>query len=170
MASAANDKNAAGAGAAGGEAASATGTGTGRSLIWLSGLACGAMVVMVPGVAAVVVSLLAPGLTALKLDKEPGRPVARTVLTCGLAGCVHPVLMLWNLGQSWETAVSIATDPSALLLAWALAAGGWLLTQVAPLLVRSALEAAAVARAARLRAMRERIAEAWDFDGAGNEG
>lgn len=137
---------------------------TGRPLIWLSGLACGMMAVMVPGVAAVTVSLLAPGLVALKFDKEPGRPIARTVLTCGLAGCVHPVMMLWNMGQSWDTALVIATDPSALLLAWAAAAGGWLLAQIAPVVVRSALEAAAAARTARLRAMRDRIAEEWDLD------
>ena len=144
--------------------------GGGRSLIWLSGLACGMFAVLAPGVAVVVASLLVPGLFALKLDKDPGRPVARAVLTCGLAGCVHPVLMLWNMGQSWDTALAIATDPSALGLAWAAAAAGWLLTQVAPLAVRSALEAAALARAVRLRATRDRIAEAWDLGEAGGGG
>jgi hypothetical protein len=78
-----------------------------------------------PGIATLGAGLLAPGLVALKLDQEPGRPMARTVLTCGLAGCVQPVITLWNTGQSFG---------------------------------------AAVARAARLRAARGRIVEAWGLD------
>src|ERR1700722_18221122 len=89
-----------------------------RSAIWLSGLACGALVAIAPGIATVAAGLLAPGLLALKLDREPGRPVARAVLTCGLAGCVHPVITLWNTGQSLETAMTIVTDPAILLIAW----------------------------------------------------
>ena len=135
-----------------------------RSAIWLSGLACGALVAIAPGVATVAAGLLAPGLLALRLDNEPGRPVARTVLTCGLTGCVHPVMTLWNMGQTFSTAVAIVTDPGTIVLAWSLAAGGWLMAQGAPLLVRAALEAAALARTAKLRTMRTRIAEAWGLD------
>ncbi len=101
---------------------------------------------------------------ALRLDKEPGRPVARTTLTCGLAGCVHPVITLWNMGQSFDTAIVIVTDPATLGLAWAAAGAGWLLTQVAPLSVRAVLEATALARGTRLRAARARVVEAWGVD------
>lgn len=138
----------------------------GRPIVWLSGLACGVLVAIAPGVATVAGGLLAPGLVALKLDREPGRAVARTVLTCGLAGCVQPVITLWNMGQSFDTALAILSDPATIAMAWSLAAAGWLMTQVAPLLVRTALEAAALARATRLRAVRGRIAEAWGLDQA----
>jgi hypothetical protein len=143
--------------------------GSNRSVVWLSGLACGALVAIAPGIATVAAGLLAPGLLALKLDREPGRPVARTVLTCGLAGCVHPVITLWNTGQSLETAMTIVTDPAVLLIAWSAAAAGWLLTQLAPLAVRAALEAVALARSTRLRAARARVAEAWGLDGASSD-
>jgi hypothetical protein len=113
--------------------------------------------------------LLAPGILALKMDQEPGRPVARSVITFGVAGCVHPVITLWNLGQSFDTAIAIVTDPMMLGPAWGLAAAGWLATQVFPLLVRAVLEASALTRAARLRATRERIAQAWGLDQAGSE-
>lgn len=140
--------------------------GSHRSVIWLSGLACGALAAIAPGIAIVAAGLLVPGVFALKLDREPGRPVARTVLTCGLAGCVQPVITLWNTGQSFDTAIAIVTDPTTLGVAWSAAAAGWLLTQIAPLAVRAGLEAAALARSSRLRAARSRIVETWGLDPA----
>lgn len=140
--------------------------GSHRSVVWLSGLACGVLATILPGIATVAAGLLAPGVVALRLDREPGRPVARTVLTCGLAGCVHPVITLWNTGQSFQTAIAIITDPTTIGIAWGAAGAGWLLTQIIPLVVRVALEAVALGRSTRLRATRSQIAEAWGLDGA----
>jgi hypothetical protein len=138
----------------------------GRSLVWLSGLTCGVLAAVTPGIAMAAAALLAPGIVALKLDGEPGRPVARTVLTCGLAGCVQPVITLWNTGQSFDAALSVIGDPASVGLAWSAAAAGWLMTQLAPLGVRTVLEAAALTRATRLRVMRTRLAEAWGLAAA----
>lgn len=138
-------------------------------MVWLSGLACGVLAAVTPGIAIVTAGLLAPGIVALRLDHDPGRPTARTVLTCGLAACVQPVITLWNTGQSFATAMAIVTDPGTIGFAWSAAAGGWLLTQLAPLGVRAVLEAAALARATRLRAARSRITEAWGLDEAAKE-
>jgi hypothetical protein len=140
-----------------------------RSVVWMSGLACGVLATMTPGIAIVAAGLLAPGIVALRLDRDPGRPMARTVLTCGLAACVQPVITLWNTGQSFATAIAIVTDPGTIGFAWSAAAGGWLLTQITPLAVRAALEAGALSRATRLRAARSRIAEAWGLDEATHE-
>ncbi|MSP02694.1 MAG: hypothetical protein EXR07_16840 [Acetobacteraceae bacterium] len=143
--------------------------GGGRATVWLSGLACGVLAAIAPGTALVAGCLLAPGIVALKLDREPGRPVARTVLTCGLAGCVQPIITLWNAGQSLDTAFAIVADPGATGVAWSAAAAGWLMTQLIPLGVRAALEATALTRATRLRASRARIAEAWGLEGTGED-
>ncbi len=140
-----------------------------RSVIWLSGLACGVLAAIAPGIATVAAGMLAPGAVALKIDREPGRPVARTVLTCGLAGCVHPMIALWNAGQSFATAITIVTDPAAIGIAWSAAAAGWLLAQIGPLAVRVALEAIALARSTRLRAARSRISEAWGLDAVSDQ-
>jgi hypothetical protein len=91
------------------------------------------------------------------------------VLTCGLAGCVHPVITLWNTGQSFDTAIAIVSDPATIGIAWSAAAAGWLLTQVAPLAVRASLEAVALARSTRLRVARSRIVEAWGLDSASKD-
>jgi hypothetical protein len=144
-------------------------TGGNRSVIWFSGLACGALVVIAPGIAALALGLLAPGALAVRLDHEPGRPIARSVVTFGLAGCVHPVILLWNMGQSFDTAIAILMDPTTLAVAWAAAGAGWLLTQMAPLAVRAVLEAAALTRSVRLRAERTRLAETWGLDAASDD-
>jgi hypothetical protein len=151
--------------AKGKKAPKVSGGGEYRTVVWLSGLTCGVLAAVAPRIATVAAGLLLPGAVALKLDREPGRPVARTVLTCGLAGCVRPVIALWNAGQSFDTAMAIVTDPGVIGIAWGAAAAGWLMTQVSPLVVRAALEAAALARATRLRALRGRIAEAWGLEG-----
>ena len=141
------------------------GSGGNRSVVWLSGLTCGLIVAITPGLGLAVGGLLAPGLVALMFDKDAGRPVARTVLTCGVAGSVHPIMMLWTLGASMDTALSLVTDPLALATAWGGAAAGWLLIQIAPPLISVALDARAAARSARLRAERARLADAWELNG-----
>ena len=138
--------------------------GNSRVLIWLSGLTCGALAVAAPGVALLTAALLVPGLIALKLDRAPGRPVARTVLTCGLAGSVRPMLTLLNAGFSAETAAALITDPPVVCLAWSGAAAGWLLTQLAPLAMRGLLEADGMTRLAALRSARDRILAAWKME------
>ena len=140
-----------------------------RSVVWLSGLASGVLAAIAPGVAMLVAGLLAPGIVALRLDRESGRPTARTVLTCGLAGCVHPMIALWNTGQSFGAAIAIVTDPAIIGIAWSAAAAGWLMTQFLPLIVRAILEATTLARAAQLRAERARIVEAWGLDQAAED-
>ena len=141
--------------------------GGGKPVVWLSGLACGVVVAIAPGLGLTAAGLLAPGLLALKLDREPGRPMARAVLTCGLAGCVQPVIAVWNAGPSVSTAASVITDPSVRTWPWAGAAAGWLLSQIMPVAVRMGLEAKAVAQIARLRAARARLTETWGLDGSG---
>jgi hypothetical protein len=48
--------------------------------------------------------------------------------------------------------------------AWAAAAAGWLLAEMAPVAVRATLEALSISRAARLRALRTQLADEWRFD------
>lgn len=132
-----------------------------HSLVWLQGLACGALAALAPAVALMVGVLLGPGLVALALDSEPGKPVARAVLLCGLAACVDPVRALWSSGHGLTASVALAGDLRVVGSAWSAAAAGWLLAEIAPIVVRAMLEAGTLARATQLRAARARIAEEW---------
>ena len=135
-----------------------------RSLVWLQGLLCGVLATCLPPTAITLAILLAPGLVAVACDRSPGRPIARTMLLFGLSATVFPLIALWSAGHTIDTALMLACDPRSLALAWLAASAGWLLTQIAPLLARLALEAAAASRRRRLRLLRDRYSAEWRLD------
>ena len=139
-----------------------------HSLVWLQGLACGAVVTLTPGFALLLGALLAPGVLALLLDREPGRPMARAVLLLGLATCVMPVETWWANGQTIRAALGVLSGIQVLGTAWSAAAAGWLLAELAPLVSRLVLDAMARSRTARLQAERAALVEAWGVEGTGD--
>lgn len=138
----------------------------GKSLLWLQGLLCGVLAALATPTALVLGALLAPALIAVAVDRAPGRPVARSMLLFGLSATVIPLLALWKAGHTMEAAAALAADPEKLALAWGAAGGGWLLAQGAPMMVRLALDSAAISRRRRLRTLRARYAEEWGFPDA----
>ncbi len=134
----------------------------GRGLVWGQGLACGACVAVAPIPCTMIAVLLAPAIFVLLKDRLPGRPVGRAMLLCGSAACVSPIVTLWQMGG--EAGFALLSDPGVFGPAWAACAGGWLLTQLLPVLMRGIMESASLSRAARLRAERERLLRAWDFE------
>jgi hypothetical protein len=137
-----------------------------RSLAWVQGLLCGALVAMAPALAMLLAVLLAPSLLALALERTAGRPVLRSVALCNASGCVGPVRALWAGGHGLGAAMALLGDPRLLATAWAAGAAGWLLAELCPLGLRLALEAMATAQAARLRARRARLTQAWSLEGS----
>ncbi len=135
-----------------------------RSYAWLQGLLCGVAATLVPGPAFLIAFLLAPGLLALALDHAPGKPMARAVLLAGLAASVRPLGSLWSGGGGLGAALDMLGNPAVLGAAWLAGAGGWLASELAPLFLRVGMDAAAAARAARLRAERASLVEAWELD------
>jgi hypothetical protein len=131
---------------------------------WMQGLACGGLVAVLPPTALLLGALLGPALAALFLDRQPGKPVARSVLLFALAASVRPIRMLWVAGHTMATSIVLATDPDIVGTAWAAAAAGWLLAELTPLAVRIVLEAISRAQATRLLAARAALAEEWGLD------
>jgi len=136
-----------------------------RSLVWLQGLLCGAMVTLATPTALLLGVLLGPALVAVLLDHEPGRPRVRSIALCSMAAAVEPLRTLWRTGHSLTTATTVLGDYRVIAIAWSAAAAGWLLAEVTPIAVRAVLETAGIARAARLRAERARLAETWGLEG-----
>jgi hypothetical protein len=130
-------------------------------LIWVQGLLCGALVAVAAPLALILAILLAPAGFAALFDHQPGRPTVRAVLLCGISACVHPLRRLWVGEHTIAASLAILGDPRVIALAWAAAAGGWLLAELAPLGLSLALEVANRSRAAGLRARRERLLEEW---------
>ena len=132
-----------------------------HSLVWLQGLLCGAMVTLATPTALLLGVLLGPALLALMLDRQPGRPKARSIALCSMAASIDPLRTLWMTDHSMATAVALLGNPRFVGAAWSAAAGGWLLAEVMPIAVRATLEALSLSRAARLRAERARLMEEW---------
>jgi hypothetical protein len=131
------------------------------SAVWLQGLACGAVVAMATPTAVLGALLLAPGIAALLLERRTGRPAARVTLLCGAAAAAAPLTALWQAGLGVGGALAAASDPTVLAGCWAAQAAGWLLVQLAPVLLRLAFDARAAAIAARLRTERARYESEW---------
>jgi len=151
------------------KSASKPNAGARRSYVWLQGLFCGALVTLAPALAMLLAFLLAPGLVAALLDRSPGRAVSRGVLLFGLAASVGPAKTLWEAGLATPTAVQLMTDPLIFGTAWAAAAAGWLVGEVAPIIVEMALTSARKLRAAKLEATRTKFAQEWGLNADSTE-
>jgi hypothetical protein len=135
-----------------------------HSLIWLQGLLCGAMATLATPTALLLGVLLGPALLAILLDHEPGRPRARSIALFSMAVAVDPLRTLWTAGHSMATATALLGNLQLLGTAWSAAAAGWLLAEMTPIAVRAGLEALDIAHAARLRAERAKLVEAWGLE------
>lgn len=153
------------AGGGGLMASSAVGSKKRASLPWVQGLLCGATVAIAPSLAMLFACLLAPGLVAAVLDHQPGRPVSRCVLLCGVAACIEPVRQLWRAGQGSDAVFALVGDLNVLGAAWLAAAAGWFCAELLPILARAVIEMTTTAQAARLRAARDLLVQEWG-DGA----
>jgi hypothetical protein len=131
------------------------------SSLWLLGLVCGAVATLATPVALLALALLAPGLGSLLLEREPGRPLSRITLLCGAAAAAGPLASLWQSGQGVAGAFAAAADTRVLAGSWAAQAGGWLLGQIAPLVIRLLLDARAATEATRLRSRRRALETEW---------
>ena len=140
-----------------------------NAAFWIEGLLCGVFAAMVPTVALLFAVLLGPALGALAFDRQQGKPIARSVLLCSLAASIQPVRTLWGAGNGLGASMALVSDLNVVGTAWAAAAAGWLLAELAPFAARAALEAAALSHAAKLRAARARLVEDWGMEPAPQE-
>jgi hypothetical protein len=140
------------------------------SWLWLQGLVCGAVVTLSTPIALLAGVLLLPTLIVAALDQGEGRPVARAVMLCGLAGSALPMMALWNGGRGMDQSLSLVTDMGVVAVAWAAQGAGWLVAELAPLGVRLMLEAKVAAETLSLRSQRAKLAEDWDALAAPGDG
>lgn len=129
--------------------------------LWLAVLVTMIATVLAPANAALGIMLLLPTAMAWIADREPGRPTARVVLLFGLAAACVPFDTLWHTGGRLPTAVALATDVRILAIAWVAQAGGWLLTQLLPLLIGTWVEAQTQAQINRRAKRKAELLQEW---------
>ena len=137
------------------------------SLLWLQGLACGAVATLATPTFILGGLLLAPAMLSVVIDQSRGKSTARSVMLFGLAGTVQPRVDLWHAGHTVPTALDMASDTTTLATAWAAQAGAWLLCELGPLLITLVMDAMSGAKVKRLRAERAAYEEQWGLAPAG---
>jgi hypothetical protein len=133
----------------------------GGSLLWLQGLACGAVVTLATPSAVLLAVLLVPALLAMLLDDRSGRPLVRPVVLAGLAAAVRPLATLWHNGHTMGASIALVSDIGVLAVAWAAEAAAWLLTEIAPVMIRLVLDGRSLTRSIYLRARRAHYEAEW---------
>jgi hypothetical protein len=131
------------------------------ALPWGLGLACGAAAAVATPTAVLVAALLGPALLTFMLDPAEGKPVARCVLLCGLSAAAFPLMALWSGGHTMDLSLSLLGDPASVVVAWTVQGAGWLLAELAPLMVLLLQNSHGAARAHRLRTARAHLADEW---------
>jgi hypothetical protein len=77
--------------------------------------------------------LLLPALLAVVLEREPGRPLTRTLLLFGIAGAWDPIAAFWQARSVNDVDWSAILGGRPLALAWLAQAAGCLLAEGAGL-------------------------------------
>ena len=128
---------------------------------WLLGLLCGGMLAALPATGLLLGVLLAPAGIAIIADQSQTRPVARVVALMGMVIAAPALSLLWHGSNNIAAALDIAADLRLTATAWAAQGAGWLVAELAPVLVHAALAARAQARIISLQRRRAALEQEW---------
>lgn len=132
---------------------------------WLPVLLAAIGIVLAPPSALLAILLLLPTAMAWTADSSPGRATTRAVMLFGLAASCGPFDMLWRSGHRLDAAITLITDLRVVSIAWAAQAGGWLLTQLLPLIVGAWFESEIRLGVIRLETRKNSLLEEWGSGG-----
>ena len=134
------------------------------SVIWIQGLACGALLTFAAPTALLLAILFAPAAICLLAE------TAKTGLTRAVAlGCattaLRPAWHLWVAGDRMDQALAALSDPNTIVLAWGAGACAWALCQVLPVILARGWEAREAVRGRALEAEIKEYEAIWNMDG-----
>ncbi len=133
------------------------------SLLWVQGLACGALLTFAAPTCLVLGVLLAPALASVLGERDAGPGTPRAVALCCGASAVVPVWRLWMEGDQMARALETLSDPLTLVVAWGTGACAWAACQVLPVVIRSVWDLQVAARGRTLQAELTECRAEWDL-------
>ena len=131
----------------------------GKRLLWIVVLI--AVAVLAPGPALLIAVPLCPALAALRLDRQPSRPTAQTMLLTGTASAAIPFGHQLASYPALDQALDSLGEPGPILLCWLGCLAGWLLSEVCQVASRLSLYFHSRQRVARLRRELADIDREW---------
>ena len=136
------------------------------SLVWITGLASGAVLALNPATVLLLAVLFAPAVLMRVLDARDEGAAGRAVLLCDAAASIAPMIAAWRSGPP-----TLAATLAALTSPWLAASGAWLASETFGLLVYRTLTIRARLATARLDAEIGALREEWGAETqAGSDG
>ncbi len=129
------------------------------SVIWVQGLACGALLTFAAPTALLLAILFAPAAICPLLEPTKTGLTRAVALGCAAAS-LGPAWRLWTAGDRMDQALASLSDPGTISLAWGAGACAWALCQVLPVILARSWE---VREASRIRAIEAEIKEVQDI-------
>ncbi len=136
------------------------------SLVWVQGLACGALLTFATPTALLLGILFAPVIVCLLASAGDDSNVLRAVATSCAALSVGPVWHVWMAGGHMDAVGAVLATPSTLCLAWGAGAGAWALCQVLPILFSVAWELRETQKAKAIQLELDALKEEWGLTDA----
>ncbi len=133
------------------------------SLLWVQGLASGALLTFATPTALVLATLLAPAIACALGEKGVAGSATRAVALCCTAASLSPLWHLWAQGDSMDAALDALSNPLTMVTAWGAGACAWALCQVVPVVLRTAWETREASRARMLQAELAITRAEWDL-------
>ena len=110
-----------------------------------------------------------PTLGAFIADRDPQKHLVVTVGLLNFCGVVHPMLTLWELGQSYDAMHQVIGDVYNWLVAYGSAGCGWMIFIVMPSFARSYYRVATETRVRMLTTTKRKLIETWGDEVAGDK-
>ena len=132
------------------------------SLVWITGLASGAVLALNPATVLLLAVLFAPAVLMRVLDARDEGAAGRAVLLCDAAASIAPMIAAWRSGPPTLAAtLATLTSTPIVVLPWLAASGAWLASETFGLLVYRSLTIRARLATARLDAEIDALREEW---------
>lgn len=109
-----------------------------------------------------------PTLVAALVDRSRRKTKAITVGSINLAGCTPFMLEMWMQGQTFEKAVEIIVNPTAIIVMYMAAAVGYLIDWAMSGIVASVLYQKGLSRRGEIQKRQRELIERWGEEVTGN--
>jgi len=139
----------------------------------LSGRTIGTAVLLLPAAAILMPSIILfgigmlPTVVAYVIDRTGEKYQTITVGLLNVCGILPGLVRLWSDGQTYTSAIRIASDPFSLVIAYGAAAAGWSIYLALPLILAHYYAATTESRLRTLRRRQATLVEAWGDEIAG---
>lgn len=108
-----------------------------------------------------------PTFVAALVDRSRRKTRAFTVGAINLAGCTPFLLEMWMEGQTFEKAISIVLDPTAIIVMYAAAAVGYMIDWAMVGIVASVLYQRGLARQEQITKRQKELVARWGHEVTG---